>query len=202
MTKAVSDTNDGNKVDQTGNLVRGDQAGRDVNKPTFVYQGTASPMARMIAKFRLETENDREMKLAIERLQRWFKSEGDVIGLDEKLRLGDRTDIIQLAIEAKERFSKCLVRHEYSPAAQEIYAFLLAKTYQIFVTIIYPQICRGASAAEIDKLLVTEVYDKVEALLEDNPLEISPEEVMGMLYWLTGNCHLKWSKNANLQSRV
>jgi len=199
---AVGESNDRNKVEQTGNLVRGDQAGRDVIKPTFVYEGTATPMARMIAKFRIETENDREMKMTIDRLQRWFKSEGDVIGLDEKLRLGERADIIKLAIEAKERFSKCLLRHEYSPAAQEIYAFLLAKTYQIFVTIIYPQICRGSTAAEIDRLLVTEVYDKVEALLEDNPLEISPEEVMGMLYWLTGNCHLQWSKNVDLQSRV
>lgn len=155
-------------------------------------------MARMIAKYRVETSNDREVKQTIERLQRWFRSEGDVIGLDEKLRLGEREDLIALAIEAKDRFSKCLLRHEYSPAAQEIYAFLLAKTYQIFVSIIHPHICRGATAAEIDKLLVSEVYDKVEVLLEDNPLEIMPEEVMGMLYWLTGNCHLKWAKNANL----
>lgn len=198
----MSDTSAGNSVDQNGNFVRGDQAGRDINKPTFVYQGTVSPMARMIAKFRLETENDREMKLTIERLQRWFKFEGDVLGLDEKLRLGDRTDLTEFALVAKDRFSKCLLRHEYSPAAQEIYAFLLAKIYQIFVTIIYPEICRGASAAEIDKLLVAEIYDKVEALLEDNPLEISPEEVMGMLYWLTGNCHLRWSKHANLQPSV
>jgi hypothetical protein len=159
-------------------------------------------MARMIAKFRLETSNDREMKHTIEILQRWFRSDGDVIGLDEKLRLGNRADLILLAIEAKDRFSKCLLRHEYSPAAQEIYAFLLAKTYQIFVSIIYPQICRNVAAAEIDRLLVSEVYDKVEALLEDNPLGIMPEEVMGMLYWLTGNCHLKWSKDVNLQPSV
>jgi hypothetical protein len=194
----VSETNCDNTVEQKANVVRGDQAGRDVNKPTFIYQSAATPMARMIAKYRVETSNDREVKQTIERLQRWFRSEGDVIGLDEKLRLGEREDLIALAIEAKDRFSKCLLRHEYSPAAQEIYAFLLAKTYQIFVSIIHPHICRGATAAEIDKLLVSEVYDKVEVLLEDNPLEIMPEEVMGMLYWLTGNCHLKWAKNANL----
>ncbi len=198
----MSETNGDNKVEQKANVVQGDQAGRDVNKPTFVYHGAVTPMARMIAKFRVETANDREMRQTIERLQRWFRSESDVIGLDEKLRLGDRADLILLAIEAKDRFAKCLLRHEYSPAAQEIYAFLLAKTYQIFVSIIYPQICRGATAAEIDRLLVSEVYDKVEALLEDNPLEIMPEEVMGMLYWLTGNCHLKWSKNAHLQSSI
>jgi hypothetical protein len=192
----------GNTVEQSGNQVAGDQAGRDVIKHTYVFQGAVTPMARMIAKFRLETANDREMRLTIERLQKWFKSEGDVIGLDEKLRLGKRPDIIMHAIEAKDRFSKCLLRHEYSPAAQEIYAFLLAKTFQIFSGVISPAISRGVSDAEIDRMLVCEVYDKVEALLEDNPLEINPDEVMGMLYWLTGNCHLKWTKNADLQSSL
>lgn len=196
-------SNEENKVKQTANVVRGDQAGRDIFKDsTFIIQPVASPMARMIAKFRQETAADCEMRQTIERLQRWLESDGHVIGLDEKLRQGGRPDIILVAIEAKDRFAKCLLRHELSPAAQEIYAFLLAKTHQLFLAIIYPSICRGGTPAEIDKLLVGEVYDKVETLLEDNPLEITPDEVMGMLYWLTGNCHLQWKKHADLQSSV
>lgn len=190
------------QVKQTANIVSGDQAGRDINTTTYVYQGRPTPMARMIEKFRREASNDSAMSETIQLLQRWHKADGHVIGLEEKLEQGNRRDLIIFAMEAKERFSRSLVRHQYSPAAQEIYAFLLAKIYQIFVSIIYPEICRGVGMDKVDKLLVSEVYNQVEALLEDNPLQITPEEVMGMLYWLTGNCHLKWSKDANIQSSV
>lgn len=191
-----------NEVKQTANAVGGDQAGRDVNKPTYNYYAPASPMARMIEKFRHEKKQNQEIRKTIEHLERWFKSNGDVMGIEEKLRRGHRPDIIELAIEAKDRFAKCLIRHQYSPAAQEIYAFLLAKTHQLFSSIIYPEICAGARSYQINQLLVDQVYGKVESMLEDNPLGITPEEVMGMMYWLTGNCHLKWSKNADLQPHV
>ena len=160
-------------------------------------------MSRMIAKYRAETERDREIKIIIEQLQRWQKRPvGDVMGLEEKLRKGNRPDVVDTAIAAKDRFSKILVKHEYSCAAMEIYAYLLAKVHQLFSSVIYTKICRGASADEIDKLLVTEIYEKVEIILEDNPLDITPEEIMGMLFFLTGNCHLKWNSNADLQPSV
>jgi hypothetical protein len=192
--------NGSNEVEQTDNVVHGDQAGRDIHKPTTIIQQAAgvTPMARMIERFRAETAADREVRQTIERLQRWMKADGHVIGLNQKLEAGGRMDIIRMAVEAKDRFAKCIMRHEFSPAAQEIYAFLLAKTHQLFVTLIYPGICRGESPAQIDQRLA-DVYGRVEALLEDNPLGITPEEVMGMLYWLTGNCHLQWKEqHANL----
>jgi hypothetical protein len=193
-----------NEVKQKGNVVAGDQAGRDIHKHIYpLAPGRPSQMSRMIAKYRAETERDHEIKIIIEQLQRWQKRPaGDVMGLEEKLRKGNRPDVIDVAIAAKDCFSKILVKHEYSCAAMEIYAFLLAKVHQLFSSVIYTKICRGASADEIDKLLVTEVYEKVEIILEENPLGISPEEIMGMLFFLTGNCHLKWNCNADLQPSV
>jgi len=195
---------DSNKVKQEGNVVEGDQAGRDIHKhiyPPAPHQ--PSQMSRMVLKYRTETEKDREIKIIIEQLQRWQKRPvGDVLGLEEKLRKGNRPDVIDTAIAAKDRFAKILIKHEYSPAAQEIYAYLLAKIYQLFSSVIHTKIGRGASAGEIDKLLITDVYEKVEIILEDNPLGITPDEIMGMLFWLTGNCHLKWNRNADLQPSV
>jgi len=193
-----------NEVKQKGNVVGGDQAGRDIHKHIYPpAPNQPSQMSRMISKYRAETEKDREIKLIIEQLQRWQKRPvGDVLGLEEKLRKGNRPDVIDTAIAAKDRFAKILIKHEYSPAAQEIYAYLLAKNFQLFSSVIFTKISRGASAEEIDKLLITEVYDKVEIILEDNPLDITPDEIMGMLFWLTGNCHLKWNRNADLQPSV
>lgn len=195
---------DSNEVKQKGNVVGGDQAGRDIHKHIHLpAPHLQSQMARMISKYRTETEKDREIKIIIEQLQRWQKRPvGDVMGLEEKLRKGKRPDVIDTAISAKDRFAKILIKHEYSCAAQEIYAYLLAKVHQLFSSVIYTKICRGASPEEIDKLLITEVYDKVEIILEDNPLDIAPDEIMGMLFWLTGNCHLKWNPNADLQPSV
>jgi hypothetical protein len=197
---------DSNEVKQKGNVVEGDQAGRDIHKHEHFHLPPAqqlSQMARMILKYRTEAANDSEIKVTIEQLQRWQKRPtGDVMGLEEKLRNGNRPDVIDTAIAAKDRFAKLLTKHEYSCAAQEIYAYLLAKIHQLFSSVVYTKISRGGTPEEIDKLLVTEVYDRVETILEDNPLGITPEEVVGMLFWLTGNCHLKWNSNANLQSSI
>lgn len=192
----------GQETKQVANVVAGDQAGGHIYKSTTVYNSGATPMSRMITKYRQETEQDRQIKQTIEDLQRWQQREGDVIGLAEKLRRGGRVEITDIAILAKDRFARALVRHEFSPAAQEIYAFLLAKVYQLFSQIVYPQICRNADVKEIDRLLANDVYARVEAMLEENPLGLSPEDVMGMLYWLTGNCHLKWNVHADLQSSI
>jgi len=203
------------EIVQKSNKVLGDQAAGNIDKSTTNIEiesvenlviprpASTSPMSRMIAKYRAETEKDCEIKVMIDRLQRWHcRPVGDVIGLEEKLRNGGRPDIVDTAVAAKDRFSKILTKHEYSPAAQEIYAYLLAKIHQLFSMIIFPQICRCSKPEEINRLLVTDVYDRIEHLLEDNPLEITPEEVMGMLFWLTGNCHLKWKNDAHLQPSV
>ncbi len=196
-------TEDSRNTKQVANAVGGDQAGGDIFKHNTILVGSVSPMSRMIAKYRAEAEKDQGIRQSIEQLRRWqLPPEGDVIGLEEKLRQGGRIELVHLAIVAKDRFEKCLLRHEFSPAAQEIYAFLLAKVWQLFSQVIYPEICRGAEPQVIDRLLAHEIYARVEALLEDNPLRLNPDEVMGMLYWLTGNCHLKWKRHADLQPSV
>ncbi len=194
---------DSRQTKQVANVVSGDQAAGDIFKGNTIVLGTVTPMSRLIAKYRAEKEQNRSIRETIEVLQRYRSPpDGEVVGLAEKLRQGEREELLHFAMVAKDRFEKCLLRHEFSPAAQEIYAFLLAKVWQLFSQIVYPAICRGAAAQEIDHLLAHEVYAKVEELLEDNPLAIQCDEVMGMLYWLTGNCHLKWKRHADLQPSV
>ncbi len=188
---------------QTANVVGGDQAGGSIYKGNTFQLGPATPMSDLIAKYRMECERDAGIRQTIEELQRYrLPPEGEVIGLEEKLRQGGRPELVHLAIAAKDRFEKCLLKHEFSPAAQEIYVHLLAKVWQLFQQMVYPAICRGESPKDVDLLLGNEVYPKVEALLESNPLKLKSDEVMGMLYWLTGNCHLKWKRHADLQSSI
>jgi CRISPR/Cas system-associated protein endoribonuclease Cas2 len=182
---------------QTGNLVGGDQAGGDIYKDNVFQVGPVTPMSQLIAKYREECKNDADIRQTIEQLRRYqLPPEGEVIGLEVKLRQGGRVELLHFALVATD------LKHEFSPAAQEIYVHLLAKVWQLFQQVVYPAICRGATPAEIDRLLADQIYAKVEALLESNPLKIQADEIMGMLYWLTGNCHLKWKNHADLQSSV
>jgi hypothetical protein len=163
----------------------------------------SSQMSRLIARYKTETKNDQKVRLMVERLKHWHeRPDGDVIGLEEKLRRGKRPDLIDFAMLAKERFARALGRHEFSPAAQEIYAYLLAQVWVIFSELVYSRIVQGASPEAVNLVLVNEVYPRVEKLLEDNPLSIDVAEIKGMLFWLTGNCHVKWTSDANLQPSV
>jgi len=162
-----------------------------------------SPMTRLIARYKTETENDEKVKRLVEQLKKWQeRPPGDVIGLEEKLLRGNRPDMIDFAMLAKERFARALGRHEYSPAAQEIYAYLLAQMWVIFSELVFTKIAQGVSQEAVNLMLVNDVYPRVEHLLEDNPLGIDLAEIKGMLFWLTGNCHVKWAPDANLQPSV
>jgi hypothetical protein len=174
-----------------------------LNAATRADASGTSQMSRLIARYRTETTNDQKVRQMVERLKHWHeRPDGDVIGLEEKLRRGNRPDLIEFAMLAKERFARALARHEYSPAAQEIYAYLLAQVWVIFSDLVYSKIAQGASSDEVNLTLVNEVYPRVEKLLEDNPLTIDVAEIKGMLFWLTGNCHVKWTSDANLQPSV
>lgn len=173
------------------------------NLAGFVNPDTSgtSPMARLIARYNAET--DQEVKQMVQRLKQWHdRPAGDVIGLEEKLQRGKRPDMLDFAVLAKERFARALARHEYSPAAQEIYAYLLAQVWTIFSQLVFTQIARGAAPETVNLILINDVYPRIEKLLEDNPLGIDAAEIQGMLFWLTGNCHIKWTQDADLQPSV
>ena len=41
-------------------------------------------------------------------------------------------------------------------------------------------------------LIAQAVLHRVRRLLGENPLRLFAEEINGMLYFLTGNCHIRW----------
>jgi hypothetical protein len=41
-------------------------------------------------------------------------------------------------------------------------------------------------------LVQSQIISPVSELLGENVLDIYPDELSGMLYFLTGNCHIRW----------
>lgn len=186
--KHVSETN------QNNNIVGRDQAGRDINY--YVYdKSKPTYMRRLIERFKVESESNQAFRDVIPKLQHYKTPVSDepIAGLEPKLQAGHRDDLLQHALATKEMYAKKIVDYQFSEAAQEIHACLLAEVYTRFTNLVHPAIRDNRSSAEINRLIQTEIIDYVESLLDENVLGLQADEIAGILYFLTGNCHTKWT---------
>jgi len=183
-----------NHVEQTGNTVYGDQAGRDIIK--HVIEQTGHPKIKALyVKLQEEAKNNSQLSHFIEELEEYTrKIDSEIIGLEEKLKLGSRDYILEFASKSKEKFVKKLSRYQFSESAQKIFVVLLAETFTRFHRSVYPLICAGRDIAEVNDAISREISGPITKMLGENIMELCAVEVEGMLYFLTGNCHIKWSK--------
>ncbi|MDR9364265.1 MAG: hypothetical protein RI575_02920 [Balneolaceae bacterium] len=111
-----------------------------------------------------------------------------------KLSNGGREDEYIKAIRLKELFSKKLTKHQLSEAAQRLFVLLLAEVETIFDNKVKPFIEEGEDKSLINSKIQDEIVDRVNQLIgEQNICFINSSEIMGMIYYLTSKCHLKWS---------
>ncbi|WP_349781136.1 ABC-three component system protein [Xanthomonas arboricola] len=130
-----------------------------------------------------------------EQLEHYLSStaSSDVRGLEEKLKSSDRLDQLDNALFMKERATKAIMRLQSSKTAQRIYTIILDELHTKFMLSVTPLVQAGASRIEVDREIQAIVFSINEALGE-NPLEISSKDVLGFLYFLGGNCHVRWDK--------
>ena len=121
-----------------------------------------------------------------------------LIGLEKKLEAGNRIEDIDFAQDVKEAFYRKIKRTENYASAQEIYAYLLSEVCSRFVDHVYPCIIEGKSKSEVNFLIAKFVFEPIQCMLGENILKIFRTDIEGMLYFLTDNCHIKWSKDVNL----
>lgn len=181
---------------QENNIVHGDQAGRDIIKKTTYTNSRKNYVQSLNAKFLKERENKKELNEIIDRLQYYWDNVDDndteVIGLDEKLKKGGYDDFMEFARKTKELFTKKLTKYQFSESAQQIYAYILAEIYSRFHLHVYPLIKNNATKQEINKAVNEQIITPVQEMLEENVLDILADDINGMIYFLTGNCHIKW----------
>lgn len=190
---------DGTHTTQENNIVLGDQTGRDrINHTINLYSSDGSQptqMGRLIEKFKRERQNDTRFNETLEILKHFARplSGEDIAGLEAKLRASGREGLLLFAQQTKELFTKKLVEHQFSESAQEIHAYLLAEVYTRFHTEVFPAIQQGAAPEAVNALVQHRVVQPVQALLDANVLRLFSTEINGMLYYLTGNCHIRWT---------
>jgi hypothetical protein len=186
-----------NKVKQTGNVILGDNAGRDIHKNTNIYNTDTSALRRRSDELVEKYVQDAEFKGFIEKLQKYLTpAEGQkkVRNLEEKLQAGNRGDLVEEALKLKEDFSKKIHKNQFSEQAQELFAHILAQINSYFNSKIRPLILKDTPSIEIDKLIYEELVMKIYDDVGTCKLDIDTQDIKGMLYYLTGNCHLEWDK--------
>lgn len=184
-------------ITQRGNTAGHDIVGRDKNT-THIYQSvTPSPSAvllDLLRRLKEEIGNDSKVETMLEELKRYHEPISKVTRtLEEKLTDGARSDSIGTALEAKEMFAKKLARFSLFQSAQEIHALVLARIWSLFRHQIHPLIVRGVAREHVESTIQNVIIQPLVAELYVAPLRYCDPEIYGMLYFLTGNCHIEWS---------
>jgi hypothetical protein len=181
---------------QIGNTVGGDQAGGDIDKSTLVLSLPKEPsqyIKTLYAQFEKEEKSKPQIKKFMEELDYYNKPlDGDMIGLAQKLKDGNQENFIDFALRVKESYHKKLYKHSLSPSAQKINLHLLSMVECFFMHQIFPLIEKKQSSDKINLLIQELVVNPMMTELGENRLDFTAQDINGMLYLLTGNCHIKW----------
>ena len=89
-------------------------------------------------------------------------------------------------------------QYQYYPSAQQIIFALFSNIKNEFKASIYPMIVRGEQLTDVMLALRSNIVKPIMATLEkmgsrDEYLRLSEDHIYGMIYYLTGMCHLNWT---------
>jgi hypothetical protein len=182
---------------QSENTAGRDIVGGNKSETTFniVTAGSIDELSLLYAKLKQNGIGDVSNGSFCEQLEHYMaaKTEGDVRGLEAKLMDSGREDQLELAKELKERAAKAIMRYQTSRTAQRIYTILLDELHTNFTLSVTPVIQDGAPRREVDQC-IQYVLQSTRAMLGENVLELSVKDLLSLLYFLGGNCHIRWDK--------
>lgn len=181
-------------VAQNKNVAHGDIVGGSQTKTVNNFLSPGSPLAHLYEKLRAANDGQPYISEISEQLQHYCTAvtDGDVRGLHDKLSAAGRNDLIRLAAELKQTATKTLMKWQTSGIAQDILTHILAKLYMEFVLQVSPAVQAGASRQDVDALISEKVVNSTFAMLGDNDLNLTAADLLGLLFFLGGNCHIRW----------
>ena len=156
--------------------------------------------SRLGGWFRLlneEVNNDIRLQKKLDDIKRYRTKLRHTIGLEAKLKDGGFSQsAIDKARRLKMYFAKKSTRFQYYESAQRIDIYLFAKLCNRFDTYILPNI-ESLPLSEINQMVyemvVQPIIDEINANGScDRQLCYTEDDILGMLYYLTGNCHINW----------
>jgi hypothetical protein len=182
----------------------GDVALGNIDKSkTTIYNVKKTRLGGIIEQLRDQIGEDPEAAEFVECLIAWMNPKRTELKRDlaAKLNACGKGYLLEDALVAKELFAKQLRRTSFNPALQEVYAYMLGQVQVTFNYRIKPLIASAAAPGRIEAS-IADLAEEITSQIADAPPElgIGLPEVIGMLYFLTGNCHIDWDYNAPVPS--
>lgn len=161
-----------------------------------VYPEELHPLEKAIKSIQEAISDSPELEGIIEELAEYTTDRPgrEIIGVEAKLENGGREDLIENAIYLKNKFERKIAKKQLSRVEQHVYAHVLAVIQTNFNQYIRPLILNGRSKDEIDAAVHEQVYEPIYKAIVGFDVSITMLHVSGMLYFLTGKCHLVWSE--------
>ena len=175
------------------NTIAGDVAGRDVNK-TYNAAREPTAMAKLVEQYLAETHADKTLSAWTEKLEHFLsnKTSSDIRGLEDKLNSSGRADLLKVALIRKQSAYKAIMKQQGSKSAQTIYTFLMAEIVVNFEQSVLPLVQAKASRETVDAAMLEKVISPALQMLENNPLMLNKMDIQGLVYFLAGNCYVRW----------
>lgn len=161
-----------------------------------VYPEVFQPLEKAIQSIKEKIEEDPELEGIIEELAEYTtnRPDRDIIGVEAKLIAGDREDAVENAVYMKNKFERRLAKNQLSNVEQYVYAHVLGVIEVTFNQYVRPLILKGSSKEDVDAIIHKEIYEPVYKAIVNFDVSITMNHVAGMLYFLTGKCHLVWGE--------
>ena len=182
----------GNQVILKNSNVEGDVVQGDKN----VLQAPLLPLEKAIQAIIDSTEDNKELEGIIEELAEYITNRPDreIIGVEQKLINGGRDDLLKDAVYLKNKFERTITKKQMSLVTQKVYAHVLAMIGSSFNLKVRPLILENRPKLEVNLAIHKEIIEPVYQSIVGFDQQITTELVSGMLYFLTGKCHLIWSE--------
>jgi len=183
--------------DVEGDLVAGDKV--DKSKTTVIQLvsngGGSDELAALYEKLRADGIGDASHGKFSEKLQHYMSAttDGDIRGLEAKLLESGRGEQLRAATDLKERAFKSIMRYQTSRTAQRVFTIVLSELHARFTLTVTPVIQEGADRVAVDQCIHA-ILQATKSMLGENVLEFDVMDLFGLLYYLGGNCHIRWDK--------
>ncbi|UEG75318.1 hypothetical protein LKW31_04990 [Pantoea agglomerans] len=180
------------------NEINDNTAGRDLVIGTNInfneVKSKSNALANLLSRSKELCANDAEYRYMLDQLQEYLtpRPGRKIVGLEEKLREGDRLDLLEDALYLENKFSRRVSKNQFSTTEEVIYCHCLSKINSSFVHHIKPLFKNPVNTAIIDRVIFDRIVEPLYEEVSEVSTAVSFELIRGMIFFLTGKCHIRW----------
>lgn len=189
---------DHNNIDISQNEITGNSAGEDLIIGSCYkfseVKSRSNALLHLLERSKKLCVEDPEYRYMLEDLQEFLdpRPGRKIIGLESKLKEGNRLDLLDDALILENKFARRVTKNQFSSSDEIIFFHCLSKINSSFTAYIKPLFKNTVEDAIIDRMLYEKVVEPLYEEVSEATVAVSVDLIRGMVFFLTGKCHLRW----------